>query len=162
VVAKVWSIASLHFGPVIWSTGWRQDCNRHCWCGVHSRLSCKASGEQQQNKKRRAAIGFTVMACAYAFGPISGEAFNPAVGMLPALHHSLDTIWIYWVGPVVGAVAIVFWLTNPLETVDKTFDTGSLMSGLHDNEHDLLMGTAAQESHQDVVHRSRPKAMRGK
>jgi len=100
------------------------------------------------------------MACAYAFGPISGEAFNPAVGMLPALHHSLDTIWIYWVGPVVGAVAaaIVFWLTNPLER----FDTGSLMSGLHDNEHDLLMGTAAQESHQDVVHRSRPKAMRGK
>ena len=92
------------------------------------------------------AIGFTVMTCAYAFGSISGGAFNPAVGLLPALHHKLSTVWIYWAGPMSGAVAaaIVFWITNPSET----FDIDSVVAGLQDNEHDFLMGTAAQEGGQ--------------
>lgn len=63
------------------------------------------------------AIGGTVLACAYAFGPISGGAFNPAVGLGPAVVSAISggstTIgmaWVYLVGPVLGAVlaALVF------------------------------------------------------
>ena len=70
------------------------------------------------------AIGFTVMACAYAGGTISGGAFNPAVGIGPCLidtlvggNDSLSNVWIYIVGPAVGAAvaAFVFKLTNPEE-----------------------------------------------
>src|SRR5258705_11716624 len=56
------------------------------------------------------AIGFTVCAGAFAGGPISGGAFNPAVGVGPALVRfvveggSLANIWLYIVGPSIGAV----------------------------------------------------------
>jgi len=54
------------------------------------------------------AIGFTVLAAAFAGGPISGGAFNPAVGVGPALGMlffgtaSISHVWIYIVGPLVG------------------------------------------------------------
>ena len=57
------------------------------------------------------AIGFTVLAAAYAGGPISGGAFNPAVGLGPILvkaivaKGSLANVWLYLVGPGLGAVA---------------------------------------------------------
>lgn len=99
------------------------------------------------------AIGFTVMVCAYAFGPISGGAFNPAVGLIPVLHHKLDTVWVYWAGPMIGAVAaaIMFWLTNPLETFD-------VMTGLSDNDRDFLMGSAAKEDAKYGARRNKPRA----
>ena len=56
------------------------------------------------------AIGFTVGAGAFAGGPISGGAFNPAVGLGPALIHaiigrgSVTHVWLYIVGPCIGAV----------------------------------------------------------
>jgi aquaporin Z len=57
------------------------------------------------------AIGFTVLAAAFAGGGISGGAFNPAVGFGPCLidtlvggNSSLSNVWIYIVGPVVGSV----------------------------------------------------------
>jgi aquaporin Z len=56
------------------------------------------------------AIGFTVGAGAFAGGPISGGAFNPAVGLGPALIHaiigrgSIAHVWLYIVGPCIGAV----------------------------------------------------------
>ncbi len=56
------------------------------------------------------AIGFTVMAGAFAGGPISGGAFNPAVGIGPTLINatlgsgSFDHLWLYLVGPLLGAV----------------------------------------------------------
>lgn len=55
------------------------------------------------------AIGFTVGAGAFAGGPISGGAFNPAVGLGPALIHaivgrgSIAHVWLYIVGPCVGS-----------------------------------------------------------
>lgn len=55
------------------------------------------------------AIGFTVAAGAFAGGPISGGAFNPAVGLGPAIVHALvgggniSHVWLYIVGPLVGA-----------------------------------------------------------
>ncbi len=58
------------------------------------------------------AIGFTVVVGAYTVGAISGGAFNPAVGTGPTLWSyigdnavPLSNIWIYWVGPCVGALA---------------------------------------------------------
>jgi aquaporin Z len=68
------------------------------------------------------AIGFTVLAGAIAGGPISGGAFNPAVGSGPILvdtiighGDSIKYIWIYLVGPFTGgAVAgLVFNYLNP-------------------------------------------------
>jgi aquaporin Z len=56
------------------------------------------------------AIGFTIVVAAFAGGPLSGGAFNPAVGFGPILVHSilgdgtLGTLWIYFVGPLLGAV----------------------------------------------------------
>ncbi len=64
------------------------------------------------------AIGFTVTVGAATVGGISGGAFNPAVGTGPLLmgaivgEGSLANLWMYWVGPVVGALAatVVFKL----------------------------------------------------
>ena len=71
------------------------------------------------------AIGFTVTAAAFAGGPISGGAFNPAVGIGPNVVAMLtaeeggtaymQNVWIYIVGPIVGAAvaAGVFKMQNP-------------------------------------------------
>jgi len=68
------------------------------------------------------AIGFTVLAAAIAGGPISGGAFNPAVGTGPILidaiighHDSIKNLWIYLVGPFSGGIlaAVVFKFLNP-------------------------------------------------
>lgn len=60
------------------------------------------------------AIGATVAAFAVAFGPITGGAFNPAVGLGTAVASMLTgrgmpaLAWVYAVGPVVGAVAAAY------------------------------------------------------
>jgi aquaporin Z len=67
------------------------------------------------------AIGFTVLAGAFAAGPISGGAFNPAVGTGPTLFHAvagdggLGHLWIYLVGPFLGGIgaAAVFKAQHP-------------------------------------------------
>jgi aquaporin Z len=69
------------------------------------------------------AIGFTVLASAYAFGPISGGAFNPAVALGPQIVDmikgggSIAYSWLYIVGNFVGGAvaAIVFKICNPDE-----------------------------------------------
>jgi len=49
-------------------------------------------------------IGLTVTLCILAGGLISGAAMNPARFLGPALVGGhLDHLWLYWVGPVVGA-----------------------------------------------------------
>jgi aquaporin Z len=62
------------------------------------------------------AIGFTVAACAYALGPVSGGVFNPAVavGFIVTGMASASDIWIYLVGSILGsaAAATVFSLIN--------------------------------------------------
>lgn len=67
------------------------------------------------------AIGFTVMVGAFAAGPVSGGAFNPAVGVGPILVHGVfgdggyGDLWIYLVAPLLGGAtaALVFKLQNP-------------------------------------------------
>jgi aquaporin Z len=59
------------------------------------------------------AIGGTVLAGAYAIGPISGGAFNPAVSIGPSVIGALangeqvGNIWLYILGPVAGALAAI-------------------------------------------------------
>ena len=67
------------------------------------------------------AIGFTVMVGAFAGGPVSGGAFNPAVALGPTLFQALTGVggladlWLYLVGPLLGGVvaAIVFRFQEP-------------------------------------------------
>jgi aquaporin Z len=63
------------------------------------------------------AIGFTVMTMAFAFGRISGGAFNPAVaiGITVMGLAKVANIWIYLVGNLAAAVvaALVFKFVNP-------------------------------------------------
>ncbi|MBS1494457.1 MAG: aquaporin family protein [Bacteroidetes bacterium] len=69
------------------------------------------------------AIGFTVLASAFAFGPISGGAFNPAVALGPQIvdaikgGSSIMYSWYYIVGCFAGGAiaAIVFRICNPDE-----------------------------------------------
>jgi aquaporin Z len=54
------------------------------------------------------AIGFTVLAGAFAVGAISGGAFNPAVALGQIVHGAVGfgTIWKYWLAQfIAGAVA---------------------------------------------------------
>ncbi|MDQ8165496.1 MAG: aquaporin family protein [Gemmatimonadota bacterium] len=57
------------------------------------------------------AIGSTVTAFALAFGPITGGAFNPAVGIGPAIvemalsREVSPLFWVYAVAPFLGAAA---------------------------------------------------------
>jgi aquaporin Z len=60
------------------------------------------------------AIGFTIVAAAFAGGPISGGAFNPAVGTGPTIvravlgEGSYQHLWLYLVGPFIGGVLAAF------------------------------------------------------
>jgi aquaporin Z len=60
------------------------------------------------------AIGFTVMVGAVAGGPISGGAFNPAVGIGPILVHAtiggggFEDVLLYLVAPCVGGILASF------------------------------------------------------
>jgi aquaporin Z len=71
------------------------------------------------------AIGFTVTAAAVAAGPVSGGAFNPAVGVGPTVvhHHlgggTLDHLGLYFFGPLLGGVAAA--LVFKLQTGEGLF-----------------------------------------
>ena len=81
-------------------------------------LNSAASAKTHGNSFYGLAIGFTIVVAAFAGGPISGGAFNPAVGIGPiAVHATLgggtwSFLWLYLVGPLLGgaAAAAVFGL----------------------------------------------------
>ena len=66
------------------------------------------------------AIGMTVMAGAFAVGPISGAAFNPAVALGASILglFSWSHLWIYLVANFLGgaSAAVVFKLLNPKDS----------------------------------------------
>lgn len=79
---------------------------------LNTACSKKAAG----NSYFGAAIGLTVLAAAFAAGPVSGGAFNPAVGLglciVDAIQggKSLGHVWLYIVGPLAGgALAAVVY-----------------------------------------------------
>ncbi|HYO47529.1 MAG TPA: aquaporin [Gemmatimonadota bacterium] len=70
--------------------------------------------ETKGNSYYGLAIGFTVMAGAIAGGPISGGAFNPAVGVGPILVHAtigdggLADLLLYIAAPCLGGILAAF------------------------------------------------------
>ena len=86
-------------------------------------LNVATSKKTAGNSYYGLAIGFTVLAAAFAGGPISGGAFNPAVGTGPILvdtimgGHSIGNLWIYLLGPFTGGAlaAMVYKFVNPDE-----------------------------------------------
>jgi aquaporin Z len=81
-------------------------------------LNSAASAKTHGNSFYGIAIGFTIVVAAFAGGPISGGAFNPAVGLGPIVVDALisggtvASLWIYLVGPLAGGAlaAVVFGL----------------------------------------------------
>ena len=64
------------------------------------------------------AIGFTVLAGAFAMGPVSGAAFNPAVAIGVATFMKLRPsaqVWMHLVADFAGGAAagLVFKVLNP-------------------------------------------------
>ena len=72
-------------------------------------LNVAATKETAGNSYYGLAIGFTVATGAFVVGPVSGAAFNPAVGFSATLgavlfsHGAWSDLWIYVVGPFAGA-----------------------------------------------------------
>jgi aquaporin Z len=81
-------------------------------------LNSAASARTHGNSFYGLAIGFTIVVAAFAGGPVSGGAFNPAVGVGPIAVNALlggggwGDLWLYLVGPLAGgaAAAVVFGL----------------------------------------------------
>ena len=78
-------------------------------------LNVATNPKTEGNSYYGLAIGFTVMASAYAGGGISGGVYNPAVGIGPILvdvimgdGNTLPNLWYYLVGPIIGAIAAVY------------------------------------------------------
>jgi len=78
-------------------------------------LNVAASAKTKGNSFYGLAIGFTIVVGAFAGGPISGGAFNPAVGTGPILVDamvaggSLSHLWLYLLGPFLGG-ALSAWV----------------------------------------------------
>src|SRR5256885_13508807 len=72
-------------------------------------LNVAATKETAGNSYYGLAIGGTVAAGAFVVGPISGAAFNPAVGFSATLgaaifaHGNWSDLWLYVLGPLGGA-----------------------------------------------------------
>ncbi len=81
-------------------------------------LNVAVTKATQGNSYFGLAIGFTIAAAAFVGGPISGGAFNPAVGFGATLGSAMFTsgnwsdLWLYIVGPLIGAAigAGIHWL----------------------------------------------------
>ena len=84
---------------------------------VYVVLNVATSRDHPDNSFYGLAIGFTVLAGAFAVGGVSGGAFNPAVafGISIAGLASWGMIWIYLVAEAIGAAAaaFVFRYINP-------------------------------------------------
>jgi len=86
-------------------------------------LNVATHSKTEGNSYYGLAIGFTILAAAFAGGGISGGAYNPAVGMGPILIDtimgggSIGNLWLYLVGPFAGGAvaAMVFKYVNPDE-----------------------------------------------
>lgn len=86
-------------------------------------LNVACSEKTKGNSYYGLAIGFTVLAAAFAAGGVSGGAFNPAVGIGPTVIHATmgpppagaapgpwAHLWLYLVGPFAGGLlaSVVF------------------------------------------------------
>lgn len=61
-------------------------------------------------------IGLTVTLDIFVGGPLTGAAMNPARHLGPAIvAGDFTNLWLYWVGPVIGAVLAALVYSNILE-----------------------------------------------
>ena len=79
-------------------------------------LHVAATDKTKGNDYFGIAIGFTLMAAAIAGGPISGGAFNPAVGIgpmlfdIPHIAAHMTSVLVYLIGPFLGGIlASIFY-----------------------------------------------------
>jgi aquaporin Z len=94
-------------------------------------LNSAASAKTQGNSFYGLAIGFTIVVAAFAGGPLSGGAFNPAlaIGMIlvdsAAGGGSASALWIYLVGQLAGGAlaALVFGLQEREEAAEIRTET---------------------------------------
>ncbi len=86
-------------------------------------LNVATAKETKDNSYFGFAIGFTVLAGAYAVGAVSGGAFNPAVALgITIMNMSAwSNIWIFLVANFLGGIcaALVFMAAHP-ETREKS------------------------------------------
>lgn len=74
-------------------------------------LNTAATRATQGNSFYGLAIGITIVAAAFAGGPISGGAFNPAVGFGATFGSAIfaggswSDLWLYIAGPLIGGAA---------------------------------------------------------
>jgi aquaporin Z len=80
-------------------------------------LNVATSKDHPDNSFYGLAIGFTVVAGAFAVGAISGGAFNPAVSLGAAAMgmFAWPTLWVYLVAQVLAGIAagVTFLALNP-------------------------------------------------
>ncbi|MDP6934672.1 MAG: MIP family channel protein [Myxococcota bacterium] len=69
-------------------------------------ISAVATDHRATGQQAGVAIGGTVALCALFGGPLTGASMNPARTLGPALFGgSLDLLWLYTLGPLLGAMA---------------------------------------------------------
>jgi len=88
-----------------------------CWV-VSNTATAKAT---MGNSNYGLAIGFTVMAMAYAVGGVSGGAFNPAVAIGITVMHLIKgaNVWIHLVADFAGGLTAAYAF-RILSTADRT------------------------------------------
>ncbi|MFC1410203.1 MIP family channel protein [Streptacidiphilus sp. N1-12] len=96
------------------------------------------------------AFGFTLLALAYALGPISGCHVNPAVtlGFLVAKRINVTTAVSYWVAQFVGGIAgaaLVFWIAKTIPGLQTHGKMGSNGWGDRSQVHISLGGAFLAE-----------------
>jgi hypothetical protein len=64
-------------------------------------------------------LGVTIASLILVGAPVSGASMNPARSLGPAVAANYwVSHWIYWVGPIVGALAgLILWLTMVKPTI---------------------------------------------
>jgi aquaporin NIP len=68
-----------------------------------------ATDSRAQGAAAGIAIGGAICLDAFFGGPVTGASMNPARSLAPALFQgTLPTLWIYFAGPAIGAVAAAF------------------------------------------------------
>lgn len=112
-IGKADAIAPGHFEPVGAVGAEFLGTFALVWVALNS---MRKENEPEKSAFYGIAIGFTVIAMGFGLGPISGGAFNPAVGfgICTAGMASWGDLWIYIVGGIVGgaAAATVFQTVN--------------------------------------------------
>ncbi|MCA9014551.1 MAG: MIP family channel protein [Planctomycetaceae bacterium] len=88
---------------------------------------CVSTGAKETGILAGVAIGSVIALEAMFAGPICGASMNPARSLAPALvSGNLNSLWLYFVGPIAGAILAVpsLWLVrnNNQTVVDQTPD----------------------------------------